>query len=74
MPSVSASHLSSMLLAAKTVGVTSLAICMFNSYHICLSLARGILMGLLVVMDRGVNPGRSDNWKVLQDVVVWLCD
>ena len=74
MPSVSASHLSSMFFAVKTVGVISLAICMFTSCHICLSLARGILMGLLVATDRGVNPGRSDNWKVLRDGVMWLCD
>ena len=73
MPLVSTSHLST-LFAAKTVGVISLAICMFTSCHICLSLACGILMGLLVVKDRGVNPGRSDNWRVLRDGVMWLCD
>ena len=31
-------------------------------------------MGLFVVMDRGVNHGKSDSWKVLKVAVVWLSD
>ena len=70
MPLVSASDLSSKLLASKTLGVTSFAILMFISNHVFLSFDRGTLMRFCVVMVVGMRPGRSSSWKVLMDGVL----
>ena len=72
MPVVSTSHFSSRLLASNTFGTTSPAIWMFSSNHVFLSLDRGTLTCFLMAMGEGVNPGRSDSWKVSMDGVVVL--